>query len=243
MSLHLSLVEYLIVLAAAGFGATVQGAVGFGANLTVAPVVALVAPEALPASLMLWVVPLTVAMVMRERHGVDWSGVGWTTLGRLPGTAVGAWIVSAVAPETLSAVCGGVVVLAVVTSSLTATVPLNPASKLAAGVASGAMGTATSIGGPPLALLYQHHGGRVLRSTLAMIFTIGTATSLLALAVSGAVEGWHVRLAVALLPGLASGLVLSRLVIARLDGPWLRPVVLAFAAGAGLLALGRGLAW
>ena len=32
-----------------------------------------------------------------------------------------------------------------------------PPSLVTAGVASGSFGTATSIGGPPLAVLYQHH--------------------------------------------------------------------------------------
>ena len=39
-------------------------------------------------------------------------------------------------------------------------------------------GTATSIGGPPVALLYQHRPPQQIRSTLAVLFTVGAAMSL-----------------------------------------------------------------
>ena len=240
--MHLSLVEYLIVLVAGGVGAAVQGALGFGANLIAVPVVAIVVPEALPATLILWVVPLVIAMAVRERHGVDWSGVRWTTLGRVPGTVLGAWVASTVASTTLSVLCGLGVLLAVATSLATADVPLIPVTKTVAGFASGAMGTATSIGGPPLALLYQHEDGRVLRATLAMTFTFGTAISLTGLVLAGAVEPWHLGLALALTPGLAAGLLFSPTLVRRLDGATLRPAVLALATIAALIAVARGLA-
>jgi uncharacterized protein len=239
--LHLTLVEYLVVLVAGGVGAAVQGALGFGANLIAVPVVAVVAPEALPATLVLWVVPLVITMAVRERQGVDWSGVRWTTLGRLPGTALGAWIAATVASDTLSVLCGLAVLVAVGASVWTADVPFGPATKTAAGFASGAMATATSIGGPPLALLYQRQDGRVLRSTLAMAFTIGTAVSLTGLAVAGAIEPWHVLLAFAMAPGLAGGLALSGTLSRRLDGARLRPAVLGLATVAALVAIARGL--
>ncbi len=240
--MHVSLVEYLVVLAITGVGATVQGAIGFGANLIAVPVVAVFVPEALPAALILWAIPLVVAMAIRERHGVDWSGVRWMTLGRLPGTVLGAWIVATVATDTLSVVCGLLVLLAVVMSIPTAAVPLNPATKAAAGFTAGVMGTATSIGGPPMALLYQHHEGRALRSTLAVAFTVGTTISLVILGISGAIDAWQVALAAALLPSLAGGLMLSRLVHRAVDRQVLRPAVLAFAALASVAAVIQGLA-
>jgi uncharacterized protein len=241
VTLHISLGEYLVVLLVAGLGATVQGSIGFGANLVAVPVVAVLVPEALPVVLVVWVLPLVVAMVVREHHGVDWSGVRWLTLGRLPGTVLGAWVVAEVADDTLSVLCGGAVLVAVATSVLTTTVRVTPLTTVVAGFTAGVMGTATSIGGPPMALLYQHREGRVLRATLAAAFTIGTTISLTALAVSGVVEAWQVWLAVALLPGLAAGMLLSRTVSRHVDGRWLRPAVLAFAALAALAAVIRGL--
>jgi uncharacterized protein len=231
----------VIALAAVTVGALVQGSVGFGANIVAVPVIAVLEPDALPATLALVVIPLVAVMAVRERHAVDRRGVTWITVGRVPGTVVGAWVVAAVSPDTLSVLLGAGVVVAVGMSTLTTTIPVNGVTATTAGFASGAMGTATSIGGPPLALLYQHHEGPVLRGTLAVAFAVGTVLSLAGLAIAGAIEAWHLALAAALLPGLLAGLALSRLLVHRLERAWLRPAVLCFAAVAAVVAIVQGL--
>jgi uncharacterized protein len=231
----------VIALAAVTVGALVQGSVGFGANIVAVPVIAVIEPDALPATLALVVIPLVVVMVVRERHAVDRQGATWITIGRLPGTVLGAWVVAVISPDTLSVLLGAGVLLAVMMSTLTPTIPVNGVTAITAGFASGAMGTATSIGGPPLALLYQHHEGPVLRATLAVAFAVGTVLSLVGLAIAGAIEPWHLVLASALVPGLLAGLALSRLLIHRLDRAWLRPAVLTFAAATAVVAIVRAL--
>lgn len=240
--IHLAPAGYLVVLSAVTLGALVQGSVGFGANLIAAPVLAVLEPRALPAALLLPILLLASAMVGREREGVDWTAVGWLMAGRVPGTVAGSLVVAAVAAETLSVLAGAAVLLAVAASLLTTTIPVTRATKLATGVVSGAMGTATSIGGPPMALLYQHHDGPVLRATLAATFALGTTLSSLALAAAGAISWWHVWLAVALLPGTLAGMAASSRLVGRLDGAWLRPAVLSFASAAAAVAMVRGLA-
>ena len=222
-------------------GAVVQGSVGFGANIVAVPVITVLEPDALPATLALVVIPLVAVMAIRERHALDRRGVTWITVGRIPGTIVGAVVVAAISPDTLSVLLGGGVLLAVAMSTLTASIQVNRVTATTAGFASGAMGTATSIGGPPLALLYQHHEGPVLRATLAVAFAVGTVLSLTGLAIAGAIEPWHVVLASALLPGLLAGLAVSRLLVDRLDRAWLRPAVLCFAAATAVIAIIRGL--
>jgi uncharacterized membrane protein YfcA len=241
LELHLTLAEYAAILVATCLGAAVQGAIGFGANLISVPVVALFAPEALPTTLSLWVAPLTIAMLVRERSGIDWSGVRWMTVGRVPGTVVGAWVVSAVAVSTLSALCGLAVLAAVGLSLATGNLRVTPLTTTAAGFASGVMGTATSVGGPPVALLYQHRKGEEMRSTLAAGFAVGIVISTTGLVVAGVVHPWQIVLAVALLPALVVGMFLSRPLINWLGARWLRPAVLAVAAVAASLAVVRGL--
>jgi len=238
--LHLAPAAFAAVIVVVAIGAAVQGTVGFGANLVVVPVVAVAEPAALPVVPMLLVVPLAVAMVRREPHGVDRRAVGWLMVGRLPGTLIGAWVVARVGVDTISVLCGAGVLVAVITSLLTTTMRVTPTTTVAAGVASGALGTATSIGGPPVALLYQHHEGPVLRATLAATFALGTVLSLAALVVAGVVDGWHVWLALALLPGTAAGIAASGWLARRADAGWLRPAILAFAAVTAVVAIARG---
>lgn len=67
--------ELAACLASVAVGAFVQGSVGFGINLIVVPVIAVLVPEAVPGALVLLSLPLTVTMVIREHHHVDRRGV------------------------------------------------------------------------------------------------------------------------------------------------------------------------
>ena len=56
-----------------------------------------------------------------------------------------------------------------------------PPALLIGGVLAGVMGTIAAVGGPPLALLYQHAPGAQVRGTLSGLFFLGTIVSLAAL--------------------------------------------------------------
>jgi uncharacterized membrane protein YfcA len=236
---HLSGPELTVALAAVVAGAVVQGSIGFGINLVAVPVVAVLEPDALPATLVVLALPLAAGMLVREHGHVDRRGLAWLLLGRLPGTALGAWVVTILPRDGLSSVIGALVLAGVLMSVVTPPLHVTPTTATLVGLASGTMGTASSIGGPPVALLYQHHAGAVLRSTTAAVFTIGTVLSTAALAVAGEVAGWHLLLAATLTPGVAAGLALARLLHDRLDRGWLRPTVLAVAAVAGAVVIAR----
>jgi hypothetical protein len=242
LSFHIALGEYAVILLAASVGATVQASVGFGASLITVPVVALFVPEALPGAAVIWSMPLVIAVALRERGDIDGHGLRWMTLGRLPGAVLGAWVVSAVAVDTLSVLAGASVLVAVAISALGAAVAITATSATGAGFAAGLMGTATGIDGPPMALLYQHSEGRVMRSTLGATFVFGGTISLISLVVAGAVEGWQVLLGFALVPSHGVGLLLSHRLRGHVDAGWLRPAVLAFAAVTATAAIARGLA-
>lgn len=237
--MHVSLVELLALLAVVAVAALVQGAVGFGMNLLLVPVVAIVVPDAIPAATLLLTMPLTWAMAVHERDHVHGATVGWITLGRLPGTLVGAWLVASLTPDAIGALAGALVVVAVAASLVAPPVPVTPANSALAGVASGTMGTAVSIGGPPLALLLQHHTGPQIRGTLAAAFVVGGLMSAAALALGGEIHAWHLVLTAALLPGVAVGLLASVRLRRRLDGAWVRPAVLVVAAVTGAAAVAR----
>ncbi len=233
--------EVVLLAAAIMAGAVVQGSVGFGLSLIAVPVFGLVEPTALPATILLVSLPLTVWMAFRERGHVDGKGVAYITLGRLPGTLLAVWILSLVTSNQISVVIGATVVVAVVISVLGPEFETGRRLGFFAGVMSGLMGTIAAIGGPPLALVYQRRPGAELRSTLALAFVVGSAISLGALALAGHVEMRHVTLAAQTLPGLALGLVIARRLHGVLERGWLRPAVLAFAAVSGIVAVVRGL--
>jgi uncharacterized membrane protein YfcA len=222
---------------ATAIGATVQGSVGFGMNLVSVPVLALVIPKALPVTVIVLGIPISIAMARHERQALDRAGVGWIIAGRVPGTIIGALIVATVSTPILQGLAGAIVLTLVVASVAIPPLPIRRRTQIAAGLVSGVTGTAAGIGGPPLALLYQHHPGPTMRSTLAASFMFGALLSLITLGAAQQVRADQVLLGLGLAPFVVAGSVVGRRFHGVLDRGWLRPAVLFFAGITALTAL------
>jgi uncharacterized membrane protein YfcA len=236
-------VDVMVVLAVAVFlGAAVQGAIGLGLGLLAAPVAALLAPELMPGTLLWLSMLLPVFTLAREWSDVDWWGLRWAFLGRLPATVLGAWIVSVSSQRVLSVTVGLVILAAVVLTVRTIRLPMTRGVLVAAGTVSGISGTATSIGGPPLALVYQSELGPKVRSTLGVYFLIGAGVSLAALGVVGELTMVQTTAALWLSPLLAAGFALASVLRAAADGGRLRQAVMVVCALSAITLIVRSLA-
>ncbi|MDP9496473.1 MAG: sulfite exporter TauE/SafE family protein [Actinomycetota bacterium] len=240
--MDLPLATLLLAGLAVLVGAAVQGAVGLGLGLVAAPAFALLEPSLVPGTILLTTSTLPLLTSLRELRGVDWRGLGFALVGRMPGTAVGAWVV-ATQPARTTAVLVAVVVLGAVALSVTSWhARPTPRALLLAGAVSGVSGTATSVGGPPVALLYQRAEGHVLRGTMGVYFLVGNTTSGAALALAGEIGAREVGRAVALVPFLLAGFLLSGPLRRRVDAAGLRTAVLLLSAGSAVVLLVRALA-
>ena len=227
-------VEIFVALGAVGLGAIIHGSIGFGFSLIVVPTMALIRPEAVPATLLMLALPMTTFLALQERQSIDITGFVWITGGRFIGTIVGVGVLAMVPETFLSVLLGLLIVAAALLSFLGPSLEVRKDTQLAGGIASGVLSTAAALGGPPLALVYQQRPGPEIRSTLSISFVVGLLMSLIALMLAGRVGEEHILLALRLLPGLFVGLWASRHVAMLLDERWLRPAVLAFAAAAGI---------
>ena len=235
--MDVSVAGWVVVALTVLVGATIQGGIGFGMNVVSVPVIALIAPEVLPVAAIIFGIPISIVMVRHERASVDAAGMAWVVGGRIPGSALGAWVVTVVSTTGLQLVIGGLVLAFVVLSTAAPPIPLRRSTQVAAGVVSGVTGTSAGIGGPPVALLYQRQSGPVVRSTLASTFLVGTFLSLGALLVSGSIGRDGVVVGVACAPLVLAGTRLGRRMHDLLDQGWLRPAVLVFSAVSALLVL------
>ncbi len=223
-------------------GAVIQGSTGFGLGLIAAPIIAMIDPELLPAALILIGVPLPLLMAIRERVQVRWEGLGWALLGRTVGTGAGLAAVVWFSARALATTVAIAVLLAVTVSVIRWRPTVTTRSLLVAGFLSGAAGTATSIGSPPMALLFQRAPGAQLRSTLGWFFFFGTALSLLGLLLSGQIARMHLEFAAwAILPMVAGFMVSGRL-RKFVDNGRTRGAVLAMATLSALALLVRSIA-
>jgi uncharacterized protein len=233
--------DLVIALTIVVVGGMVQGAIGFGLNLIVVPVLAIIAPGSVPGSMVLLSMPMTLTMLLREHHAIDWPGVRWIAVGRLPGTLVGVAVVAAVPTAELAIVVGVVIIVGVVLSAVHPGIAVTRRSGITAGSVAGVTGTAAGVDGPVLALLYQHHEPHTLRATLATCFLIGAAVSGTALALAGKLTLEQLAFTAILLPAMLFGLAISGQLGRRLHPHLLRPLVLTFATIAGTIAIGRGI--
>lgn len=233
MTTWLLVVAGLMVLA----GAVVQGTVGFGMNLVAAPLIAIVDPLLVPVPLVLVSSAFAVLPVLRERGYVDWRGVGWGALGRLPGAALGVAALAVLPARGLAIMIGAVVLISVGLSLLAWHPAPAPFALVTAGAISGTFGTAAAIGGPPIALVYQHSSGPAVRATLGAYFLAGSVISITGLAIGGQIHGTDLLATLILFPFALTGFLISGPLRKLLDAGRTRPALLVVASLSALVLL------
>jgi uncharacterized protein len=239
---HVDLATVLISVAAVLVGSIVQGTIGFGLNLLAAPIVAIVAPEMLPFSLVLVALLSSITNVAREHHEVDHIAVRHLLIGAVPGTIIGLLLLNSLSSSGLAVAAGAVTLIGVALSTFSPPLPINAWTSVTAGFVSNAFGTAVAIGGPPVALLFQHHRGPTIRATLGAFFATSAVLSIAAYALAGKLRVDQALFALALLPALVLGMWISRHLHQFVDRGWLRPSVLTLSGLAGGIAIVHGLA-
>lgn len=222
----------VLVLASA-----LQGAVGFGGNLVAAPLLVLVDPHFVPGPLIAVAVTLNGLMILRERHPIHARTVGLALAGRIPGSALGAWALVAIPAAQLDVFFGGLVLVAVALTSVGLHVrPTRPAIA-GASLLSGFMGTAVSIGGPPIALLYQHEDGPRFRAVVSRLLIYGALISLAMIAAIGRFGRDELVATAVFLPASAVGFAVSGPLARHLDRGHTRTAILVTSAASAVLVV------
>ena len=237
----MTVLGWLVAVAILATGSAVQGSVGFGLGVLGAPLLALIDPRLVPGPLLLDALLLTVLVAIREWKHVRLADLAWSLPGRLAGTVIAVLLMKSFPAEHFQITLGLLVLAAVAISAWGPKVRLNPGTLTFAGLAAGVMSTFTSIGGPPMALVYQHEEGPRVRGTLAAFFTIGVIFSMGGLRVAGRFGWTEVKLAGVLLPGIVVGFLLSRWSARWLDRGHTRALVLTTSAVAAFLVVLKGL--
>jgi uncharacterized membrane protein YfcA len=220
-------------------GAAVQGLVGLGVGMVSAPVVTLLEPSLMPGMLLFMGLATPLVTLLHEHHDIDWRGLSWSLPMRIPGTLIGLFLVATVSERSLGLTVAIVVLLGVLLTVRSVELPINRITLVSAGVISGVTATATSIGGPPIAVLYQHQRPSRIRSTLAIYFAGGAVFSLVGLAAAGQLSVADVGIAALMLPSLVVGVLIARALRGRMPAGSIRAGVLIVCAASAVLLLVR----
>lgn len=237
----LTAVGFAVVAASIFFASAMQASIGFGMGMLAAPIVAIVDPGLVPGTLIMLAIVVSTMVLIRDGTALDLSGASWALAGRVPGTIAGALLLVALPERGLALMLALVVLLGIGLTSL-GWIPLPRRRNLVvAGAASGLLATATSIGGPPMALVWQRNTGAKLRSTMSAFFLVGSVLSLVALAVAGAVTLHTAWLFLLLTPAAILGYVLSRFVNRVMDRRRLRLTAISVSTVGAVVLIGQQL--
>ena len=156
MEIAFSINELLLVSLIVTIGSLLQGSIGFGLGPVAVPILVLIDPIFIPGPLLLTALVLNLLVSYREHNSIELKSISWAIFGRVVGTVVGAMILLVVPKKDISIVFGSMVLIAVLISISGVRLSLNRKNLFSAGTMSGIMGTTSSIGGAPMALVYQH---------------------------------------------------------------------------------------
>jgi uncharacterized membrane protein YfcA len=237
----MSVLGYCTVAGAIFLASALQASIGFGIGLLAAPIVALVDPGLVPGTLIMIATVVTLIVVIRERQAIDLRGTGWALVGRVPGTIAGALLLAMLPHRALAILLAAVVLVGVVITSLGWVPTPRRRNVVLAGAASGMFGTATAIGGPPMALVWQRNTGARLRGTMGGFFLVGSVMSLCALAATGSIDGRTVWGFAVLIPAGVAGYLISHPLNRFLNPQRLRWLAIGVSTLGAVVLIGREL--
>lgn len=211
-------------------GALVQGTSGIGFALFAAPLVALFHPELVPGPMLLLAGSLSLLTVLREYDHVDYRAAGSALVGRIPGSLLAGGVVGLIPQSTFALVFATLILLAISLNLWGRRFRTSPLTLGLAGLASGFMGTITSIGTPPVALVMQNVAPARLRATMGLFLVCGAFFSVAVLAWVGRFDWADLQRSVLLLPAMVLGFWLSGPVKQRVEPTTIRRIVLAVCA-------------
>ncbi|MGO2242165.1 MAG: sulfite exporter TauE/SafE family protein [Halomonas sp.] len=215
--INLPLDTWLACAAVLMLGAFVQRATGFGLAVVGAPLLLMLEPRLVPVILVLFGLTVSLMMVRHYWHEVRLDAIGMALVGRLPGNALGVWLLLVAPMVILEKLIAVIVLFTVLVTLCRFQLPVNRITLFGAGVLSGIFGTVAAIGGPPIVLLM--HGLPVdrMRGNLAAFFILTSTLTLITLALADQIQLWHFQMALTFLPAVLIGNALADALAHRLD--------------------------
>lgn len=221
-------------------GALLQRLAGQGFGMLAAPLIAMVAPEVLPAALLFLGIAVGAGAVSVDRTQLCRAELLPGFAGRTLGAVLAAMIAARLAaPEALAALVALMVYLGIALSLIGLRVPIIAPTLFGAGTLAGIMGTLTAVGAPPMALLYQHETQARSAAMQNAFFAFGMAVSVAALGWQGLLSLRALGFAALLAPAVPLALWLARPLSARVARRAIRPWALGLAGLAATTLLIR----
>ncbi|MCS6234914.1 sulfite exporter TauE/SafE family protein [Shewanella baltica] len=194
-------------------GALTQSLIGFGLAVVASPLLYIIDPQLVPGPVIAMGFTISLLTLFRERGHLEFNGLQYALLGRVPGGFIGASLLLFAPQPILGLSIAAIVAVAVILSLYKFSLPVNKKTLFGAGVVSGIFGNIAAIGGPPMAILLSGKDASQFRAALSAFFIFSSTIAMVILAITGLLELKHLWLSLMLLPSVLLGyLVAGRLV-------------------------------
>lgn len=230
----------LLALVIVFLGVTSQAFYGLGFGLVAAPLLFIINPAYVPAPILILGFVLAAITLIKSRsffkpyyvwHAIVWRGIGaW----------FGALLIAVLSSSGLTILFGFLVILAAALGWARFSIRPSTFALSWAGFLSGILGTATSIGGPPLAIVYQNSERRLARDDLTLFFFWGTLLSIIVLYFTGRVSSSEEILALKMIPAVILGLLLAQFLETKIRPHSIRPIFTTISLISGVVIITRG---
>ena len=217
----------------------IQRCFGIGLGLIAAPLLFLLNPHYVPVTVLSCGFLLSLAGVIQARRQLNWRRVMPALVARIPGAWLGALLLSWLSPAVMAILLGLTLLTATALSWKTLALSGSRKQLAVAGFFSGLLATTTSVGGPPMALVYQQQPRHRARDELALFFLTGTPVSLLLLWLHGNIQPQQ-ALWLPVLPGVWLGYIIARRLDNKLSQNSAKPVLLLISALSAVLIIYHG---
>lgn len=229
--------QWLLAMLLVCIGCFIQSSIGFGLAIVSAPFLMHISQQFIPGPIVFVAFFLSLVNALRFKQNISLSGLGFALIGRVPGSVCGAWLLLMISSAHLSLMVGLLVIFAVGMSLLPVHIKPTPIRLGIGGFFSGLFGTSSSIGGPPMALLFQHEEANAIRANLSAFFLVGSFISLLILTGAGKFTLNQLWLSTSLLPAAGLGYWVAMRSINKLSPRIIRAASLLLCACAGAYAI------
>lgn len=218
-------------------GCSIQTALGFGMAVVAAPILILLNPLWVPIPITVVALILSIFNTWNQREFLELKELALPFITRIPGTIAGAWLLMQLSVFWLQVFVSLCVLIAVMISYYGKQFQYTPARLGVAAFVSGIMGTTTSIGGPPMALVMQHGRPNTVRANLSLYFTYSCSISLISYAYIGILNEEILLTSLSFMPVAVIGFLTGIKARNYVDQGRFRPLLLGLCSVAGVFAL------
>ena len=237
----MDIVVFISCTLALTFGCFIQSLVGFGMGVVAAPIILWIDPSLVPTVILVMGIIMSLIVMFQYRKYLCLSDLSFAYLGRLPGTFLASYMLILLTEADMFILLGVFILIAVFLSIYKFNVRATPSTLFIGGLISGVMGTATGIGGPPVALLFQNEEPNKLRANLSAFFVITGLISLAALHYTGHFSVNEFTRVIWLVPIPLLGVYAAYLIRNKVDKKIIKGMILILCSISAVVSLIQGI--